>query len=128
MTRVKRRIEAAPFPRSIGVKVRVSRGRATATAPVRPDSKQVHGLAHGGWIATLADTCQTAAAFSAVREGQEILTTDFTLRFLRGLTRGPARAEARVVKAGRRVVVVQAEVYDRDGEHVATGTFANLVL
>ena len=120
---------AAPFPDSLGIRIEVPRrGKAVATAPVRGSSRQVHGLAHGGWVATLADTCQTAAAYAAMEKGQELLTSDFTMRFLRGLKWGPARAEARVVKAGRRMVVVECSVYDGKGELVAIGTYANMLL
>jgi uncharacterized protein (TIGR00369 family) len=123
------RINAAPFPNSLGIRVRVPRpGRAVATGPVRGSSRQVHGLAHGGWVATLADTCQTAAAFSAIEAGGEILTSDIHMRFLRGLKWGPARAEARVVKAGRRMVVVECNVFDARGEHIALGTYSNVIL
>jgi len=127
--RIAERINAAPFPNSLGMRVAVPRrGKAVATGPVRGSSRQVHGLAHGGWVSTLADTCQTAAAFSAIAAGGEILTSDFHVRFLRGLKWGPARAEARVVKAGRRMVVVECNVFDAKGEHIALGTYSNVIL
>lgn len=129
LAKIETRIMAAPFANSLDVHVRVpKKGKAIATAPVRNSSRQVHGLAHGGWIAAIADTCQTAAAFSKCAKGQEILTSDMTMRFLRGLKWGPARAEAHVVKAGRRMVVVECRVYDAKGELVATGTYANVVI
>ena len=120
---------AAPFPNSLDIRMQVpKRGRAVATAAVRGSSRQVHGLAHGGWIATLADTSQTAAAYASIDKGQEILTSDFSMRFLRGLKWGPARAESRVVKTGRRMVIVECRVYDGKGELVALGTYGNVIL
>jgi uncharacterized protein (TIGR00369 family) len=126
---IARRIMAAAWPDHLGVRVRIPKaGSASATAPARQSTRQVHGLVHGGWIASVADTCQTAAAYSALPAGSELLTTDFSLRFLRALKWGPAKIEARVVKAGRRVVVVEADVFDRKGDLVARGSFSNLVL
>lgn len=125
---IARRIMAAPFPKSLGVRLKVSAGRATLTAPVRPSTRQVHGVAHGGWISSVADTAQTAAAYSVLPEGGEILTTDLSVRFLRALKKGPATVKAKVIKAGRRVVVVEADVLDAAGELAARGSFANLVL
>ena len=126
---VAERIMAAPFPNSLDIRIEVPKpGVARATAPLRGSSRQLHGLAHGGWIAALSDTCQTAAAYSKLESGQEILTADFAVRFLRGLKWGPARAEARVLKAGRRMVIVECDVFDGKGEHVARGTYSNVIL
>lgn len=126
---VEKRFASVPFPKLLGMRVEASRrGAALARAVLKPVHTQLFGVAHGGWVATLADTAQTAAAYTVLPPDTEILTTDFSLRFLRTLRRGAAVAEARVLKAGRRVVVTEATVRDAGRRVVAHGTFANLVL
>ena len=52
--------------------------------------------------------------------GERVTTVDLTISYLRPLTTGRARATARVVRAGRRLITVSGEVLDDDGKPVAT--------
>ena len=95
---------------------------------VTGDSTNGAGGLQGGMVATLID----CAAGSAVRHHlgavSGFATQDLAIQYLASLRHGPARAIARVRKAGGRAVVVQVEVVDvGDSERLCalgTVTFA----
>ena len=56
-------------------------------------------------------------------QGGLIATTDLFIRYLRPIKNGPARAVARILRTGKRSVVVQVDIYrGDDGELGATAT------
>lgn len=77
-----------------------------------PRVKNPRGALQGGLVATLVDI----AAGRAVLEGggpyDSVATADLTVHYLRGVTEGPARAEANVVRRGRSLAVVTVDVTD----------------
>ncbi|HVU61003.1 MAG TPA: PaaI family thioesterase [Mycobacteriales bacterium] len=99
--------------------------------PVTAKVSNTRGALQGGLIATLVDVVAGRAAVHALPPGFGAATSDMTLHYLSGVTVGPARAEARVLRAGKRMVVVQVDVYDT-GRNVlsttATATFVAMEL
>ena len=87
-------------------------GVATLALEVRDDLKQNNGVVHGGAIATLIDTAAAFAVISLLPVGERATTVDLTVSYLRPLRSGRALAAARVVKAGKRVIVVSVELSD----------------
>ena len=53
-------------------------------------------------------------------EHEHSLTVDLTIHYLRPLSEGSAQASARVVRAGRRVITVSAELFDHNNKLAAT--------
>ncbi|MGX0875843.1 uncharacterized protein (TIGR00369 family) [Roseovarius sp. MBR-154] len=109
----------------------LSPGHVRIEAPILPGSRQQHGYAHAGLTFAIGDSAAGYAALSVMPEGFEVLTTEMKINLL-----APARGErliarGRVIKAGRRLVVVQADVHALDEgreTHVAllTGTMMPL--
>ena len=86
---------------------------------VIPRLFNLSGVPHGGVIATLIDHAGGAASGSLT--GRSGATADLHVRFLRG-TRGTVlRAEARIVKAGRQLVIEEVRVTDDLGQLIAVG-------
>ncbi len=64
----------------------------------------------------MADHAAGAAAATLVEEGQTVLTLEFKLNLLRPALCQRLLCRAEVLKAGRQVTVVEAEVFaERDG-------------
>lgn len=84
------------------------------------------GALQGGLMATLVDiVAGRAVLLGGPRDG--VATTDLTIHYLRGLTVGPARAVATVVRRGGRSAVVTVDVLDGGTDTlcaVATVAFA----
>jgi uncharacterized protein (TIGR00369 family) len=84
---------------------------------------------HGGLMGTMIEC---AAAGAAVRAGgsERILPSDMHIRFLSTVKVGPARAVSRVLRQGRRAIVVQCDVIDvgDDRKLVASATLSYTLL
>jgi 1,4-dihydroxy-2-naphthoyl-CoA hydrolase len=84
-----------------------------------PERCTTAGVLHGGVLMTLADTVGAVCAFFNLPEGATTATIESKTNFLRGLRTGTLHAEARPLHVGRSVIVVQTELTDDDGGHVA---------
>jgi uncharacterized protein (TIGR00369 family) len=90
--------------------------------PLSSATGNAAGNPHGGAIATLIDhTGGHAAGRLAGRGGP---TADLQIRYLAATKGTSLRADARIVRAGRRLVVVDVQVLDDLGELVAIGSLS----
>ncbi len=97
---------------SIGAEmVEVTQGSVTLSAPIGDGFRQQQGVAHGGLIFALGDSAAGYAALSVMEEGTEVMTAEMKINLLAPAS-GRLIAEGRVLKAGRRLVVVAADVWD----------------
>ncbi len=95
----------------------------------RDEVNNPHGSLHGGLMATLIEC--GAAGFAVEAAGTaNIVATDMNIRFLRKVKSGPARVVPKLLRRGRRNVVVQADVVDVGDERslVATATLSYAIL
>ena len=105
---------------------KVERGMAVMRMPFRPEITNLSGGVHGGAIVSLCDTAFYVALASIYGREQDTTTVALQCNFL-----APARpphdlvAEARVLKAGRRVVY--GEVNVRSGEKLVAHATLNFL-
>jgi uncharacterized protein (TIGR00369 family) len=87
------------------------------------------GTVHGGFIATLLDSCMTCAALSTLGPGRTCTTLEFKIHFVRPLLDGVGqiRAEGRLIHGGRRQATAEGDVKDLHGRLYAHGTTTCLV-
>jgi uncharacterized protein (TIGR00369 family) len=98
-------------------------GRCTVAAPIRPETSQQQGFAHAGLAWTLGDSAAGYSALSLLGPGEEVLTTEMKINLLAPARGSRLVAEGRVVRPGRRLLVVAADVFAEDAgtrRHVAT--------
>ncbi|HMI14419.1 MAG TPA: PaaI family thioesterase [Bradyrhizobium sp.] len=99
----------------------LARGSCTLAVDRRPELLQQHGLFHGGVTAFLVDNATTIAA--ATSRGQPALTAEYKLNLLSPAAGDRLICRARVIKPGRQVAVVAADVFclmDGVEKHTAT--------
>ena len=82
----------------------------------------------GGMVATVLDSAMGTAARSVMAPGATFLTADLRLEFHRATRPGRLTARGRVVRNGRRVIFCAAELFDADGEHLASARCTQVVL
>jgi uncharacterized protein (TIGR00369 family) len=87
---------------------------------LRDDLMRNGGIAHGGAVATLIDSAMAFAIMPMLAENEHSMTVDLTIHYLRPVSEGSARAIARVVRAGKRVITVSAELFDSNEKLAAT--------
>ena len=109
-----------PFAALLGIELAAAtHGSVTLQLEIRHDLRQIHGVMHGGAIASLLDTATAFAIVSQLSEPEKFTTVDLTINYLRPLNKGTATARAHVVRAGRRLLTVSAEVVDDEGNLAA---------
>jgi uncharacterized protein (TIGR00369 family) len=119
--RIERALDAVPFARLLGIQVEsVEPGFSVLSIEIRNELRQNHGVVHGGAIASLIDTATAFAIIPLLAEKERTTTIDLTISYLRPLISGVARASAQVVREGRTIIVVSAEVLDDGGNLAAT--------
>ncbi len=102
--------------------VRVAPGEVEIAAPILPGSRQQHGYAHAGLTFAIGDSAAGYAALSTMPEDREVLTAEMKISLLAPGAGDGLIARGRVIRPGRRLVVVQADVFAvRDGAetHIA---------
>jgi uncharacterized protein (TIGR00369 family) len=104
-------------------------GRVVITAD--PDEKLLNpaGTVHGGFSATLLDSCMGLAIQTLVEKGFSSTTLEFKISLVRPITpqTGPIRAEGVVLQSGRRVGTAEGRIVDGAGKLLATGTTTCLI-
>lgn len=104
----------------------VGAGTARMSMRVRERHKQIHGVVHGGILASLADTAGAMAAYPMLPKETRLATVEMKINYLEPVDRGPITAESRVLRLGRSLAVVECEVFDAGGSLAAKAlmTFA----
>jgi uncharacterized protein (TIGR00369 family) len=86
-------------------------GVVEITLPYRQDLTQQNGYLHAGMVTTIADTACGYAAFTLMPEGSGVLSVEFKVNLLRPAKGENFLARAEVIKAGRTLTVVRADVF-----------------
>lgn len=119
--RIRDAFERVPFVHLLKIELgEVRRGAATLYLEVRDELRQNNGVVHGGVIASLVDTAAAFAIITSLEKGQTTTTVDLTIHYLRPLLAGRATAQARVLRAGRRIMTIQIDVLDETQTLAAT--------
>ena len=119
---------AQTMMQTLGARLCLSqKGLASISAPILPGSRQQQGFAHAGLTFAIGDSAAGYAALSIMPEDHEVLTTEMKINLLAPGQGDLLVARGRVIKPGRRLVVVQADVFAVTGDeekHIAllTGT------
>jgi 1,4-dihydroxy-2-naphthoyl-CoA hydrolase len=117
---LRRRLKENSTAKQMGfVLVKASRGRVRLRMKVDARHLQVHGVVHGGVLAALADTSGGLATYMACPLGTRVATVEMKINYLEGVERGSVTADARVVRVGRHLAVVDCDVTDDAGRLVA---------
>jgi len=111
-----------PFAKLIGMRlVDLKPDEAVISIEMRDDLRQPSGVLHGGVTATLIDTAMAFAVRTRIGPEGATATIDLTVHYLRPHLTGTFTCTARVVRAGKRIFTVSADVHNEEGKLIATG-------
>ena len=112
-----------PYVRLLGFEfVSAGRGEAVFAVKAREELTRMGGLRHGGAVVSLMDTAAAFAVHTLLEPAGRTVTVDLTVHFLRPAGAGRVEARARVLRRGRRVIILNVEAADDSGELIATST------
>lgn len=110
-----------PYNKLLGMDLAEMRvGFAAVRLKMRDELRQPHGTLHGGATASVIDTAMAFAVVSMLGEGERASTVDLTVHYLRPVTSGEITCTARVVRGGRNLLTVSAEVVNAEEKLIAT--------
>jgi acyl-CoA thioesterase len=92
----------------------IGSGRALMTMRVGSRHKQIHGVVHGGILASLADTAGAMAAYPMLPVSTRLATVEIKINYLEPVDRGPISAKSHVLRLGRTLVIAECEIFDAD--------------
>ena len=92
---------------------------------LRPESLNPLGMAHGGFVYSMCDVASGVLASGIERRG---VTLSANMQYLRPSRGKSLRAEAKIIKSGRKVLFIETNVYNDEGVHTARGEFQIFIL
>jgi uncharacterized protein (TIGR00369 family) len=104
-------------------------GRVVVTAEPGAAHLNPSGTVHGGFAATLLDSCMGLAIWSTLEKGLGQTTLEFKISLIRPITPGMGliRAEGTVLNRGRRIGIAEGRITDDRGRLLAHGTTTCLI-
>src|SRR5436309_2533097 len=105
--RIREAFKAVPFAHFLGITLgSLTRGEATLHLDLRDEMRRNNGIAHGGVVASLADTAAAFAIMTTLETEQTTNKIDLTINYIPHLLRGQDTAHARARSAGRRTLAI----------------------
>ncbi len=109
--------------------VEVGHGRALFEG--RPAIRHYNplGTVHGGYAATLLDSCMGCAVHTTLAKGISYTTLEFKVNLIRAITAetGIVRAEGRTLNVGRRTAAAEGRLTDAKGRLLAHASTTCLI-
>jgi uncharacterized protein (TIGR00369 family) len=93
--------------------IRCFEGESELILVMRDDLTQHHGFAHGAIVGLMADN---ACAWAASSIAGDVVTGSYTINFLAPGRGDRLRARGTVIKAGKRQVIVRADVWGESND------------
>ena len=116
--RVTRSFESQSMMKTLGARIhKVEKGNVIIEAPLLPSTLQQQGYVHAGLTFSIGDSAAGYSALTLLPEDQEVMTAEIKINLLAPACGKLLRAEGRVVKHGRRLIVVTSEIHAlKDGK------------
>ena len=110
--RVTKSFESQGMMKTIGAKIhRVEKGKVTIEVPILSSTLQQQGYAHAGLTFSIGDSAAGYSALTLLPDEHEVMTAEIKINLLAPADGELLRANGRVVKQGKRVVVVTSEIH-----------------
>ena len=119
-----------PFAEVLGLEVvAASPEEVRARVPWEERLCTAGGILHGGALMSLADAAGAYCAFLNLPEGAAgTATIESKTNFFRAVREGHVVATSRPLHRGRTTIVIETDLHDADGKHVARVTQTQAVL
>ena len=117
-TKVAKSFESQAFMKTIGAKLdSVDEGRVVISVELKPSMMQQHGFGHAGVTFSIGDSAAGYAALTKMGKNQEVLTSEMKIHLMSPADGKILKAVGSVLKAGRRLLVVQSNIYSVDDKN-----------
>ncbi len=119
----------APIGKLLGLMITSTwTGRATVELEAGGRYANPMGTLHGGVLCDLADAAMGVAYLGTLAEGETFTTIELKINFLRPVWKAKLRAQAKVVRAGKTVGLVECDILDEQQQLVARASSTCMTL
>ncbi|MBT0778121.1 PaaI family thioesterase [Paracoccus sp. pheM1] len=122
-SRIRASFDRQSMMRTLGARLEsVGPGQVAIAAPILPGSLQQHGAGHAGLAFSIGDSAAGYAALTLMPAEAEVMTVEMKINLMSPATGDRLVAEGRVIRPGRRILVVATDVWAETGDrrkHVA---------
>ncbi|MEN9873228.1 MAG: hypothetical protein RL186_125 [Pseudomonadota bacterium] len=99
--------------------VEQAQGRVRVAMVGKDEWCNPRGALQGGFVTAMLDEAMAVAGIVGGDMAFGVPTLELKVTFLRPCPAGPVEAEGRVVRWGKSAVFLEADLFDKDGHHVA---------
>ena len=118
-----------PFAAGMGIELAAATAaEVRGSMAWRPELCTTFGAMHGGAMMAMADSIGALCAFLNLPEGATTSTIESKTNFFRGLREGTLHSTSSPLHVGRTTIVIQTDLVDDRGKHVARVTQTQAVL
>lgn len=115
--RIRQSFASQSMMATLGARLKeVSAGTVTIEAPILATTRQQHGAGHAALTFAIGDSAAGYAALSLMGLETEVMTAEIKINLLAPAVGDLLIAKGRVIKPGRRLMVVGADILARTGE------------
>ncbi|MGK7378512.1 PaaI family thioesterase [Planococcus shenhongbingii] len=107
---------------SLNMKRETDENSSVVSIPNTPFIHNNIDIPHGGILAVLLDTAMGTLANSKCPDGYSAVTTNITIHYLSVSVEEIIQADAKLIRQGSHTMVVEGNIFQQDGKHIATAT------
>jgi len=120
LEQIRKEVNNSPYYRLLGMEVtEIKKGESKVQMPFKQGLTHPYGIAHGGAIASLADSGVALALVSLVEPKDRIATIEFKINFFAPISKGNLEAHTKIIHKGSKTAVGDVEVKNEEGKLVA---------
>lgn len=120
LARVAQALNESPFYRFIQMSiVKIGEGFSEVHLDLKPEFKNIWGIAHGGVASSLLDTTCGSSIYSSLEENEGAMTIDLRINFLAPAREGLLIGKGKFIYRTRNLAWSQSEAFDQEGNMIA---------
>jgi uncharacterized protein (TIGR00369 family) len=117
---IKDLVNNSPYYKHIGmVLIRFTENGCVMNMRINEEHSNIYGIAHGGALASLADSTCGLSLVVALNEDEHTVTQNLFINYLRSVPPGVLTTKGRIIHRGKTAAVLEADVFNESGELVA---------
>ncbi len=122
-------VEHMPYGSTLGIESLTGNADVVeATLAWAPELCTAGGVLHGGALMALADSAGAVCAFLNLPLGGRTVTIESKTNFFGAVREGVVSARSKPLHRGRTTAVIETDLFDANGRHVARTTQTQAVL
>lgn len=101
--------------------VDIKKGWAQVRLPFKESITRPGGIAHGGSILSIADSCAGLSLLGLINKDEAMVTVEIKVNFMKPFQEGEIIAESKIIHKGGKIAIGEVEIKNSKQELIAIG-------